>query len=183
MRVGLGITSINWNTYYIHQNGDSILYYNAELDTFALLYDFSSTAEDTVFLLEPHSFYGDSLIPLSVNNRKWIDSLGLRTFDYTYLTEHTQQTLWLFSGHVIEKIGNVGQYFFPIIGNWCDAGCGEGLRCYQDEHLSALIWYPVSLARSSPAFFPIHMIHLPFTPIPLPLMLIYRIFKIRSPGQ
>ena len=123
-------------SYYIHQNGDSILYYNAELDTFVLLYDFSSTAEDTVFLLEPHSFYGDSLIPLSVNNRKWIDSLGLRTFDYTYLTEHTQQTLWLFSGHVIEKIGNVGQYFFPIIGNWCDAGCGEGLRCYQDEHLS-----------------------------------------------
>ena len=119
---------------YIHQTGDSIFYYNAELDTFALLYDFSSKAEDTLFI-EAFSFSGDSAFPVGVSNRRWIDSLGLRSLDYSKVGV-PENTFWRFYGQIIEKIGNVDFYFFPFSDLDCEGGCPMGLRCYQDDDLS-----------------------------------------------
>jgi hypothetical protein len=51
----------------------------------------------------------------------------------TQLAEEPFSSLWYFSGQVIEKLGNIDQYFFPVNERACDGGCPFGLRCYQDN--------------------------------------------------
>ena len=131
---------------YIHQNGDSIFYYNDNYDSFFLLYDFSAKAGDTITIhaakfkpTKAFFSYDDSIA-----NFKYkillVDSVQLsgqwiKRQKVTLL----QDGLWGFSKpdgkdyYIINKIGSLA-YFFGIQSGITPEDNPSICRCYRDSN-------------------------------------------------
>ena len=130
---------------YIHQNGDSIFYYNENYNSFFLLYDFSAKAGDTI-TVHPAKFkptkaffsYDDSITDFKYKILL-VDSVQLsgqwiKRQKVTLL----QDGLWGFSKpdgkdyYIINKIGSLA-YFFGFQSGITPEDKLSICRCYSDS--------------------------------------------------
>lgn len=108
--------------------------------SFHLLYDFTKQTGDTLIIKEPLSATTYDSIKLVV------DSVGIVKFANNIqrksLFVHSVGTQkYNFSGKIIEGIGNVNFFFFPVNSIGCDSGCPSPLRCYKDQNISEQFTY------------------------------------------
>ena len=136
-------------SFFIRQEGDSLLYYVDS--TFQVLYDFSVSLGDTVRLYVPlalrdidalsqsfTSFVVDSIGSISV------DGQTLRGHHLTAIPPYDHFVDGAFSaGWRYELLGVVDVYLFPYGGFYCDGECPSSLRCFEGQTLAG----PISLKR------------------------------------
>jgi hypothetical protein len=117
--------------------------YRYKYEDFYLLYDFTKEVGDTIIIKEPYSVaLYDSIVVVidSISSEVISDSLQLKTYYLDKILELSKPELQ-FSGKIIEKIGNYS-YFFPKDQLVCDGGCPDPLRCYSDDLLNFVSYYP-----------------------------------------
>jgi len=119
---------------YLFQSGNKI--YNYKYGQFYLLYDFSSNIGDiwTVSATSRYQYSNCDTI-----GKVYVDSIGekiinLDTFKIIFTSPY-QNSDWIYTGPIIEKIGCYG-YMFPQ-QYLCDIDHNEGgnLRCYSDNEI------------------------------------------------
>lgn len=122
--------------------GQSIVYHNTTENkvyrylygNFYLLYDFTKQAGDTLVIKVPRSVSRyDSIVTV-------VDSVGIETFSHniqlkSFYVHSINSFLYIFFGKIIERIGNL-HFLFPVNQLFCDSGCPEPLRCYNDDKIS-----------------------------------------------
>jgi len=116
---------------YIFQNGNKI--YNYKYGQFYILYDFSATIGD-IWTVSASRYQYSSCDTIG---KVHVDSIGIKiiypdTFKIIYTSSY-QNSNWVFSGPIVEKLGCLG-YMLPI-QQLCDLDHEEGgsLRCYSDS--------------------------------------------------
>ena len=101
---------------------------------FYLLYDFTKVVGDTIVIKMPHSASSyDSIVTV-------VDSVGTVTFPgniqlKSFFVRPVQWGSLYFDGKIIEKIGNL-HFLYPLNDLYCDGGCPDPLRCYNDDKIS-----------------------------------------------
>jgi hypothetical protein len=122
--------------------GQSIVYqdtkenkvYRYLYGNFYLLYDFTKVVGDTIVIKEPYSASRyDSIVMV-------VDSVGIVTYpgniQLKSLYVHSINTfLYIFSDKIIERMGNL-HFLFPVNQLFCDSGCPDPLRCYNDDKIN-----------------------------------------------
>ncbi len=101
---------------------------------FYLLYDFTKVVGDTIVIKMPHSASSyDSIVTV-------VDSVGIVTFPGNIQLKsldvrQVQESEFGFGGKIIEKIGNL-HFLYPLNDLYCDSGCPDPLRCYNDDKIN-----------------------------------------------
>ncbi len=117
--------------------------YRYKYQDFYLLYDFTKVVGDTIIIKEPYSFaLYDSIVVVvdSVSTEVISEAQQLKSY-YVHKNITLSKPELQFSGKIIEKIGNYS-YFFPTDQLVCDGGCPDPLRCYSDDLLNYVSYYP-----------------------------------------
>lgn len=128
---------------YIYTEISENKVYRYKYEDFYLLYDFTKEVGDTIIIKEPYSVaLYDSIVLIvdSISLEVISDTLQLKTYYVNSILTLSNPELQ-FSGKIIEKIGNYS-YFFPNDQLVCDGGCPDPLRCYSDELLNYVSYYP-----------------------------------------
>jgi hypothetical protein len=128
-----------WN--YIYQDNKKVFFYNAELDSFLLLFDFGAEVNDTMQIGLEH-YFGEIENPyIDVV----VDSTGFEEYCDTllkvwYLSTLVEEKYYTYASKVIECIGFTG-YFHPLFG--LDCSYYGNLRCFEEEAFSCkFVDYP-----------------------------------------
>ena len=120
---------------YIYEEDNKL--YRYIKDDFYLLYDFDTNLNDILKIKIYKEGVIDDFLETKVTGISVItvNDIELKKFEIepVYSNDPIIYSIgWLFGGEVIERIGGLN-YFFPYNSLDCDAGCPEGLRCYQDN--------------------------------------------------
>lgn len=124
-----------------YNDGQSIVYHNTNENKvyrylygkFYLLYDFTKVVGDTIVIKEPYSANKyDSIVTV-------VDSVGIQTFSgniqlKSFFVRPVQLGRFDFEGKIIEKLGNL-HFLFPGNSLYCDSGCPDPLRCYNEDKI------------------------------------------------
>lgn len=125
--------SFNGGQNIVYQDTKENKIYRYLYGSFYLLYDFNKLKGDTIVIKEPYSSSRyDSIVTV-------VDSVGIETFSdnlklKTLYLHNIDQFKYVFSGKIIENIGNL-YFFFPVNSMDCDGGCPQPLRCYNDNQI------------------------------------------------
>lgn len=128
---------------YIYTDISENKVYRYKYEDFYLLYDFTKEVGDTIIIKEPNSANSyDSIVVVvdSVSSEIISDNLRLKSLYVSKIFSLSKAAIQ-FSGKMIEKIGNY-YYFFPNNQLDCDGGCPDPLRCYSDNLLNFVSYYP-----------------------------------------
>src|SRR5687768_5761573 len=113
---------------YLYEENDRIYIYEAEADSFQVLYDFNLVAGDTITVID--DFEGNSYFLIDSITTFQAGALALR-IQHIHLIEGIHQL----GTKIYERIGSNG-CLYPVI-TICDPGTG-GLRCYEDDETGLL---------------------------------------------
>lgn len=123
---------------YTYSSGDSVFVYDQLLDSFQLIYDFSTQAgdswsflilQDTTMIPDTFTVFIDSATSITING------LSLtKQFVSGYSTSGLQNN---YASEVIENIGDINYLFYPVPYQniVCDINFPVGLRCYKDDSI------------------------------------------------
>ena len=120
---------------YMYKENDSLFYYDGNLNTFQLLYDFSAQVGDitAIPLWEgmTRPFSNDTTLFIRIDSISTflLDSLELKRFDVTYSFDINNFSPSLASFY-IEDIGSFGNFFHRVENGFCDGFHVAGLRCF-----------------------------------------------------
>ena len=118
---------------------DSVFYYDNQLDTFQLLYNFNAIKNDSWFFkfkdvpsrrIDTVDINVDSVGSIQANSK----TLKQLYVTYTIRFEDTQQQ---YQSRIIEKVGDISFMFnfYPSMTMACDINYSKGIRCYDDADL------------------------------------------------
>lgn len=110
---------------FIYQSNDTVFWYNATIEEFTILYDFSAMVGDSWEILVHNCSFTVSV--------DLVDSLFIANRYYKVF--HVSDDNNYFTGNIIENIGHTTAFFPKEIywecqGLGCDSDIIDGLRCY-----------------------------------------------------
>jgi len=123
----------------MYSKNDSVYFYDVQLDTFQLLYNFNAVKNDSWkfrFKDSPSERVDtvcinvDSIGSILVNSK----SLKMLYVTYTIRFEDMQQQ---YQSRIVERIGDLSMMFnfYPSMTMVCDVNYSKGIRCYEDTVL------------------------------------------------
>ena len=121
------------NIEYMYSDSAKVFFFDAYLNNFQMLYDFSREKGDSWKIILNSDNYLDTLV-ITVDsvadlevNQQILKKLYVTYSSKTYVFSPLKQ-----ESEIIEFIGDIN-YMFPWNGSACDANYASGLRCYEDE--------------------------------------------------
>ena len=128
----------NGGNHYFYQSNDSVFYYNQDLEIFSLHYVFDAEVGDSWTISgASDGLYGDTIF-CTVDSISYFEITPSDSLKIQHVTLQSEDSEFLYSTRLIEKIGfERGLLTIPIF-SICDGDFDGDIRCYEDDEIGLI---------------------------------------------